>query len=750
MRHRTLAHIFLLFMAFPMICAAAPLTTLHAIRALTNEDVASYPFVAFEATVVYFDNPIHDLNLQDGQDGIYARTSEDLKLEPGDRVRVEGRLMPSFMPYLIVSRVQVLHHGSLPPPIPISFSDLVHTRLISVRVKARGIIRAADLVDSTTTPVGRLQMSMDGGYADLEVESRDLRAMRALIDADVEVTGVGGRKFDGKMQQTGVRIRILNLSEIHVLHPASADPWDLPATSLGSIYTGYHVDDLSSRLRVRGILTYYEPGVAAVLQNGRQSLWLDTDTTDPLQVGDEADAIGFPVSDEGRLMLSHAELRPTGAHQPVQPFEARWDQLAEWARNTPTGHGFDLVTVEARIISQVRTDHEDRYVLDVGGSIFSAVFRHPNPPNPVPPMHQVSIGSTVRITGICWIADSSPVNGQIPFDIMMRSPDDIWVLQAPPLWNVRNLAVALGVVFLFLMLLGLRTLVVERRARRRSAATAVAERRRRRILEAINAMNPLADIVEEITRVVSSELHHAPCWCSIAGGATLGSQPDAERAQHVVEHPIPARTGGLLGTLYVALHVPHRSEADLREILSMGAGLVAVAIETRRLYTDLVQRSEFDQLTGLYNRTVLDERLEAQIQLAREQGSIFGLIYIDFDNFKQVNDTYGHRTGDLFLEEAARRMKHQIRPCDQLARLGGDEFAALITNIRSRDEVVEVASRLERALSTPFVFGNITLPGGASTGIALYPEDAASEDSLLTAADTAMYSAKARHKQGRR
>jgi diguanylate cyclase (GGDEF)-like protein len=738
-----------ILMALPAVCAATPLTTLHALRALSNEDVALNPFVSFEATVVYFDNAIHDLNLQDGRDGIFVHFSDDLNLMPGDRVRVEGRLMPSFLPYLASSRVQVLHHGSLPAALTVSFGDLVRTQFVSIRVKVRGRIRAADLVDSSAVPAGRLQMAMEGGYVDLELETRDLAAMRALLDTEVEVEGVAGRKFDSKMQQTGVRLRVLSLHDIHVLHPAPADPWSLPASPLGSIFTGYHVVDKSSRLHVRGVLTYYEPTIGAVLQSGRQSLWIDTAGIDKLEIGDQTDAIGFPVADEGRLMLIQAQLRPTGVRIPVAPLKAQWSQLAGWTRNAPTGHGFDLVSMDARIVSQVRTDHEDRYVLDAGGSVFSAIFRHRAPPAPIPALHQLALGSQVRVTGICWIAVGTPQNGQVPFDILLRSPDDVVVLHGPPLWSVRNLAIALGVGFLFFLVLGARTLLFERRARQQSAATARIERRRRRILEGINAMRPLADVVEEITGVVSLQLRNAPCWCNITGGATLGPHPSSTAKLHVVDYAIPARAGGLLGSLHVGLPTAAKPPDDLEDALSMGAGLVAVAIESRRLYTDLIHRSEFDQLTGLYNRAALDQKMEAQIEIARERGNIFALIYIDFDDFKQVNDTYGHRTGDLFLEEAALRMKAQLRPCDQLARLGGDEFAALVTNIRSRDEVEEVALRLQRCLAEPFCFGNLRLPGSASTGIALYPADANSEDGLLTHADTAMYASKAERKRWR-
>jgi diguanylate cyclase (GGDEF)-like protein len=174
----------------------------------------------------------------------------------------------------------------------------------------------------------------------------------------------------------------------------------------------------------------------------------------------------------------------------------------------------------------------------------------------------------------------------------------------------------------------------------------------------------------------------------------------------------------------------------------MVSGLAELGIETRRLYSDLLHRSEFDLLTDIHNRFSLDKHLDTLIDEARRKASIFGLIYIDLDEFKQVNDTYGHQAGDLYLQEVAERMKQQLRGNDTLARLGGDEFAALITTVRNRAGAEEIAQRLERSFDEPFTVEGCVLHGSASFGIALYPEDGATKDSLLNAADAAMYTAK--------
>jgi diguanylate cyclase (GGDEF)-like protein len=178
------------------------------------------------------------------------------------------------------------------------------------------------------------------------------------------------------------------------------------------------------------------------------------------------------------------------------------------------------------------------------------------------------------------------------------------------------------------------------------------------------------------------------------------------------------------------------------EAVSMGAGLASLAIGTRRLYADLIHRSEFDLLTDIQNRFSLERHLDTLIERARHSAGIFGLIYIDLDGFKQINDRYGHQVGDIYLQEAASRMKRQLRPTDILARLGGDEFAVLVPIAGTRAEVQQIAHRLDRCFRAPFTARRQVLQGSASIGVALYPEDATTRDDLLRAADHAMYEAK--------
>ena len=149
-----------------------------------------------------------------------------------------------------------------------------------------------------------------------------------------------------------------------------------------------------------------------------------------------------------------------------------------------------------------------------------------------------------------------------------------------------------------------------------------------------------------------------------------------------------------------------------------------------------------DALTGLPNRVLFRDRLELALARARREGRSGGLLFIDLDRFKGVNDTLGHRAGDLLLTEVAARLRAAVREVDTLARLGGDEFILLVEAIPHRRQVQPVVEKLLAAFREPFVIEDKEFRITASIGVSLFPEDGEDADALLQHADAAMYSAK--------
>jgi diguanylate cyclase (GGDEF)-like protein len=727
----------------------APLTTLRAIHALSHAQAAQTPPVAFEATVNYRRQGESTLFVQDGDAAVYVWADFNFIMAPGDRVLIRGAAHDSFRPIVIADSVTVLGHGELPKPAPVTFDQLIRSEFDCMRVSIRARVLSADLVRSSTRLTTHVQLLADGGVVDGYLDNADPKFLDGLLDAEVEATGVAGSKFDGKMQHIGVSLSVPSLADIKVLKRATSNPWTLPVTPMDDILNTYHVKDLSGRVRIHGTITYFQPGSTLVLEDGAKSLWVRTRIEEPLRIGSQADVTGFPDAHDGFLALADGEVQESGVWAPITPRPVTVREL------TGSKKVFDLISIEGQVVNEVREGSQDEYVLVSDGRMFSAIIRHPevNSAQP-PPLKEIPTGSRIRVTGVCILENSNPFNREVPFDILMRSQEDIAVVARPSLLNVRNLTIVAGLLFILVVAAGARGWTLDRKVRRQTSAItarieaeAALERRRSRILEDINGARPLAEIVAEIAELVSFNLDGAPCWCQISDGARLGSCPPPDANLRIVQEKIPARTGPPLGSLFAAFEPLAAASANEAEALSAGAGLATLAIETRRLYTDLLHRSEFDLLTDIRNRFSLDSQMEALIETARQTAGIFGLIYIDLDDFKQINDRHGHHAGDLFLQEVALRMKAQLRGGDMLARLGGDEFAVLLPVVRSRADVEDVARRLERCFDHPFTVEGIVLRGSASVGLALYPEDGATNDSLLSAADAAMYAAKNTRRQ---
>jgi diguanylate cyclase (GGDEF)-like protein len=163
----------------------------------------------------------------------------------------------------------------------------------------------------------------------------------------------------------------------------------------------------------------------------------------------------------------------------------------------------------------------------------------------------------------------------------------------------------------------------------------------------------------------------------------------------------------------------------------------------RRQAAETARLALLDPLTGLPNRRLLNERLERASAASARTGDSVGLILLDIDRFKEVNDTLGHPRGDALLVEVARRLKEVVRDTDTVARLGGDEFAVLLPTTGGVAESAVIADRVQAVFSQPFDLDGLILHVDTSVGYAALPEHAADVTSLLQRADVAMYTAKA-------
>ncbi|MUM76895.1 diguanylate cyclase [Pseudodesulfovibrio sp. F-1] len=159
---------------------------------------------------------------------------------------------------------------------------------------------------------------------------------------------------------------------------------------------------------------------------------------------------------------------------------------------------------------------------------------------------------------------------------------------------------------------------------------------------------------------------------------------------------------------------------------------------------ELKHLASIDSLTGVFNRHLFFDRLEHALVTAKRTESLVAVLFVDLDDFKRVNDTYGHQAGDELLRLVAGRLRNRIRESDTLARLGGDEFGVLLECIEDQEGALTVARSLLEMMDTPYIVTGEPIRVGATVGISFFPDDGKDGVSLISRADSAMYGAKRR------
>jgi diguanylate cyclase (GGDEF)-like protein len=193
---------------------------------------------------------------------------------------------------------------------------------------------------------------------------------------------------------------------------------------------------------------------------------------------------------------------------------------------------------------------------------------------------------------------------------------------------------------------------------------------------------------------------------------------------------------------------PTHLDLSLKPILDEHAEVSFILIEghditsRKHIETRLSRLAHYDALTGLPNRVLFDEQLTNAIARYDRHKISFALMYIDLDNFKEVNDGLGHHAGDQLLLNVSTNLMKCMRELDAVSRIGGDEFIVIMTDISDHQSVAPIANRIIQSIVESRSVEGQTIPVSASGGIAIYPDDGATAHKLLRHADQAMYAAK--------
>lgn len=207
---------------------------------------------------------------------------------------------------------------------------------------------------------------------------------------------------------------------------------------------------------------------------------------------------------------------------------------------------------------------------------------------------------------------------------------------------------------------------------------------------------------------------------------------------------VPLRScDSIMGVLVVQSYSARASySARDQELLQFVSTQVATAIERKQMMARLQYLALYDPLTALPNRGLFHDRAKSALARACRNRQMFTLLYLDLDKFKQVNDAFGHTTGDLLLEKVARRLELCVRASDTVARFGGDEFVVLLEDIERTEQSQMIADAIYTALSQPFELDGQQVESLPSIGMAHFPQHGGDVKQLLRHADETMYSAK--------
>ena len=244
-------------------------------------------------------------------------------------------------------------------------------------------------------------------------------------------------------------------------------------------------------------------------------------------------------------------------------------------------------------------------------------------------------------------------------------------------------------------------------------------------------------IADHSTTMAEAALTRCPVPAPLLPGAT-----STGLSEPCSSWPIMGQRGQILGVLSVFQQPESVPGSEQIQLIGIATDLASIAIESRHAEQRIRRLAHYDELTGLPNRVLCGQQLDKALLHARRHARQVGVLFLDLDRFKNINDTFGHDAGDAVLREVALRFLDCLRTSDLIARVGGDEFIVLVDGYDDTRELADIAQELLRAASRPFDIASQECQLGASIGIATFPQDGHTAQTLLKNADIAMYRAK--------
>jgi diguanylate cyclase (GGDEF)-like protein/PAS domain S-box-containing protein len=597
------------------------------------------------------------------------------------------------------------------------------------------------LVIDVATPTGAFKVRVPDYHAPFPTQ---------LVDAKVQFRGVCASAFNQRNQLVAIHMMVPNIANAKVIEAAPKDPYAIPTQSIDQVGRFSAQAAEVHRVKVRGIITAVFPGRGLFLMDATGGLYAESKDSSPGKAGDEVQVVGFPASGNYSTILKSASFDPTGKHVSIVP--------ASIDGKTALNGGYDarLVTIAGTVEAVNPTRSSYTLALQSDDHVnFTARFAvRPDIHSAPPPTKD----SKLALTGICSIKTDDNGNPSA-FEIVLRSPGDITLLSSPPWLTGGRAALILSAVGLITAAIFGWVLFLRRRVRsqteliktRLENEAALEERYRRMFQRNLTGLY----IAASDGRIIDcndacAQILGYPDRVAMLEDRTKVESITAQFHQHL--HNKSAGTDSQILNAEYQFQCPDGSWkwalANVRSIRQaenvpaiIEAGLVDIT--DRKVAESQVQYlAYYDSLTGLPNRSLLNDRLHSALAAARRHKEKVAILFLDLDRFKIINDSLGHSTGDLLLREVATRLKRLSRDEDTVARIGGDEFLVVLPSIHESADAAVTAERIARGMDQEFIIEGRSFKITCSVGISIFPEHGADEETLIKNADAAMYSAK--------
>ncbi|MGC9940822.1 MAG: PAS domain-containing sensor histidine kinase [Verrucomicrobiota bacterium] len=423
------------------------LRTAEQVRRLSAQQADLHYPVRLRGVVTFFDDKIALKSfrfIQDDTAGIYFYvdgSANNPPLHAGQLVELEGVTgAGAFAPVVTSHRIQILGETNLPPAKPISFDELESGREDSQFVEISGVIRAVRFEDSGKYYV--LDLATGQGRLTLQAPQLPVARGEQLVDSTVKAKGVCITHFNSQRQLFDISLLIPSPGDLAIEQSAPNDPQAIPEQPINSVMQYSWGSTYGHRVKVAGnvVLRYSN---LMYIQDGTNGLCVETKQADKVPVGERVEVLGFPAKGEYAPLLEDGTYRWIGLVPPAKPDLVTPDEVLSGT------HDCRLVQIDATLLDRAEHSKEPFLVLQSHGFVFHAYLRSEGQNID---FEQLQNGSKVSVTGVCVIDDlgedwhSGPDWRAASFRLLLRSPEDVVVLEQPPWWTLPRLLWAIAIL----------------------------------------------------------------------------------------------------------------------------------------------------------------------------------------------------------------------------------------------------------------------------------------------------------------